>query len=375
MLTSLHADNFKCLSNFDLQIGDLSLWLGRNGSGKSTAFDALARIRDFVLGRRDCVGAFPSDTLTRWDTRSNQHFRLCVRTAEDALEYRLEIEHDRSRRRNRVLREELVTSDGQPLFEFLRGDVHLYRDDHSIGPVFPSDWQRSALATVPERDDNRKLSSFKRWLDRLWVLSLDPRRMAGDSFDETTSPAPDMVDFASWYRHVLQEAPRSVSTLFDVLRRVFSDFAELRLSQAGEARRLRVHLLTRRNDGAGGGARTSGFDYDFAELSDGQRALITLYALIELGVRRGATVAIDEPDNFVALVELQPWLAALREAIEDGGGQALLISHHPEVINYLAADSGMLFERQDGGPVQVRRWPDRADSGLTAAETLARGWE
>ena len=52
------------------------------------------------------------------------------------------------------------------------------------------------------------------------------------------------------------------------------------------------------------------FRLDFNELSDGQQTLIALYALLHFLVQENTTLCIDEPDNFVALAELQPWLFA-----------------------------------------------------------------
>lgn len=43
------------------------------------------------------------------------------------------------------------------------------------------------------------------------------------------------------------------------------------------------------------------------------------------------TVLIDEPDNYVGLPELQPWVLAVRLLLDDEH-QAVLISHHPEVL-------------------------------------------
>ena len=82
----------------------------------------------------------------------------------------------------------------------------------------------------------------------------------------------------------------------------------------------------------------------------------------------------DEADNFVSLRELQPWLHGLRRATEDEGAQALIISHNPEVIDYLAAEDAWLFERDDGGPSRTRPLPLETDSGLKASEQIARGW-
>ena len=43
------------------------------------------------------------------------------------------------------------------------------------------------------------------------------------------------------------------------------------------------------------------------------------------------TVVIDEPDNYVGLPELQPWVLSMRELLDEEH-QAILISHHPEIL-------------------------------------------
>ncbi len=84
-------------------------------------------------------------------------------------------------------------------------------------------------------------------------------------------------------------------------------------------------------------------------------------------------LCFDEPDNFVSLPEVQPWLQALRDLLEQRGGQAIVISHHPEVIDYLATDSAWRFERPAG--VVVARKLDFAP--FARIETLGdhcEGW-
>jgi len=81
----------------------------------------------------------------------------------------------------------------------------------------------------------------------------------------------------------------------------------------------------------------------------------------------------DEPKNFLALSEIQPWLTTLYDFCSDGETQALLISHHPELIDYLASSAGYWFDRQSNAPVRVSRIADD-DSGIPISELVARGW-
>ncbi|HNI60620.1 MAG TPA: AAA family ATPase, partial [Pseudomonadota bacterium] len=112
----------------------------------------------------------------------------------------------------------------------------------------------------------------------------------------------------------------------------------------------------------------------FDELSDGQRALIALHLLRHVAATPGSVLALDEPDNYVALAEIQPWLLDVeRAALKSGGPQVWLISHHPEVINLLAPEYGVRFFRDGMGP--TRTAPFQSAQQLSASETVARGWD
>ncbi len=54
-------------------------------------------------------------------------------------------------------------------------------------------------------------------------------------------------------------------------------------------------------------------EYLFHELSDGQRVLFGLYAVLHYAMHEETTVSFDEPDNFVSLREIDPWLQSVGE--------------------------------------------------------------
>lgn len=91
-------------------------------------------------------------------------------------------------------------------------------------------------------------------------------------------------------------------------------------------------------------------------------------------------LCLDEPENFVALREIQPWLRAMNDRCLDGEIQLMLISHHPEIINYLLMPGGnqgvYWFERENNrAPTrQTIIEPVSEDEGISAAELVARGW-
>ena len=112
------------------------------------------------------------------------------------------------------------------------------------------------------------------------------------------------------------------------------------------------------------------------DLSDGERALIALYTLIHCLPDDGATLCIDEPENFLALPEIGPWLDRFDERCAEPPQQGILISHHPRPINLLARDAGYWIDR-DGplAPTRVRRIePGTGAAGVSMDQLVERGW-
>ena len=117
------------------------------------------------------------------------------------------------------------------------------------------------------------------------------------------------------------------------------------------------------------------FSLNFDQFSDGQRNLVALFTVLHSAVGADTTLCLDEPDNYVALREIQPWLIELIDRTRETASQCLLISHHPELINYLASSQGVRFFRDNLGPVRTQPFQTTEDDGLLPAEIVARGWE
>jgi len=103
--------------------------------------------------------------------------------------------------------------------------------------------------------------------------------------------------------------------------------------------------------------------------------LICLYIILHFVIAKGGTVIIDEPEDFISLSEIQPWLMKVADVVDEKRGQVLLISHHPELINQWAPSHGVQFVRDGIGSVGVKPFHGDPDSSLPPAELVARGWE
>jgi energy-coupling factor transporter ATP-binding protein EcfA2 len=370
MIESIYIDNYKCFENTEVNLRFFNLLIGDNGAGKSTVFEVLSVLKSLVIEEEKIDPHFPESTLTRWQSRSIQTVEVKISGNGGRYGYRLEVEHDRNNDRRRVKQEQL-TFDGKPLFAFELGEVQLYRDDFSEGPTYPFDWGRSALATIMSRHDNRKLSWFKERLSRVYLLRIEPFTMVSESQHEESMPSSGFRNFPSWYRHVSQEYPQRQLPFFNDLEQSIDGFEGLKLSSDG--RETRIMNVSIRH---GGGGEDKGItaSYAFEELSDGQRSLIALYAIMRFILRQDVTLCIDEPENYLALAEIQPWLLELETVCEDEMSQALLISHHPEFIDLLALEKGILFERPNAGPVRARQVDVEEVGNITVSDFVARGW-
>ena len=62
MFKRLYVDNYKCLVNFDLPLRDLTLLLGRNGTGKTSVLDIMFALRELLSGNSRITdpGVFPA---------------------------------------------------------------------------------------------------------------------------------------------------------------------------------------------------------------------------------------------------------------------------------------------------------------------------
>lgn len=367
MLTRLYADNFRCLVNFELKLDETNVFVGPNGSGKTSVLDVLGRLQEFIVRRARVGEAFPVRDLSLAQARDEQRFELDLQVDGDAYRYAVRIEHDAARRRMRV-GEETLRHDDKPIFVFQDGDAQLFHDDYAPGPLTPFDWSQSGVGALYERPDNRKLTRFKKAVAGFVVASPCAPVFEAETRGEDEFLAPLMQNFVGWYRHAAQENMGAIARLFKALGEALPGFDSINLAESGEnVRALKVafrgsdddHRLDR---------------YGFDQLSDGQRALVALYCLIFLS-NRGASLFLDEPDNYLALREVQPWLVRLAEHCGDSLEQAVVVSHHPVTIDYMAGAKGRWFHRDGNGPVRVSDRPERTVDGISLSETVARGWE
>jgi predicted ATPase len=365
MLTRLYIDNFRCFVNFEFKPARRNLILGLNGSGKSSLLDALLGVRQFVITGAPAEDLFPLSQRTRWLNQAKQSFEIEAALGRRSYLYRLVVELSGEPPRPRVA-SETIHLDGNPIVEFENGEVQLYNDRAEREYTYPLDTNRSALLTTSSEKTSLILP-FKQWLSGIYSFRLNPFAMGLRAERENLYPNVDLSNIAAWYRHLLQTHPKENAGLLESLRAALDGLSVLRFEPVGE----NVSLLVAEFGHNIGTNITLGFN----QLSDGQRCLICLYVILHFVLAKGNTVIIDEPENFISLQEIQPWLMAATDIVDEGRGQVLLISHHPELINQWAPGFGIQLVRDGVGSVRVEEFHGDPNSSLSPAELVARGWE
>lgn len=365
MLKRIYVDNFRCLVDFELCFDDIHLFLGPNGAGKSTVFEVLRKIQAFVSRAEEVAEVFEPHDLTRFMNSPQQTFELEIEGNGGRYKYELAIRHEQANREASLAYERLSFND-QPLLKFESGAGQLYLDDQQKSVTIPGQFSLSAVAFFAS-EPYSKLTWFKERMMRFMIVKVIPPIMEPESSQQQAQPSSKMENFISWYRYVSKDSSKA-RQITDALKEVFEDFDSFKFVKAGEQHRV---LNVRFVNGSNG---HKPIEYRFGEIADGDRALIALYSLIHYARFSDVTLCIDEPENFLALAEIQPWLMELYDFCSDDELQTLLISHHPDLIDFLALSRGYWFERDNDTPTRARRLTDDDSGGFPMSKLVARGW-
>jgi len=367
MLKRLYVNNFRCLVAFEMEFDSFAVLCGPNGAGKSSVFDAIGMLRHLASGNAllgsDGPRDIPKLELTEWLDSKIQEFEIDFASAGQELGYKIHIEQVAPNLKPRICFEKATCGD-RVLYERNLDGVQFHKAD-GTRTGFPLDWRQAALGAIQPSGDRREVELLQQALSSIAVIKPNPVSMQAESKRESRGPSLHMENILSWYRFLSQEQEWT-DALRDSLQAVWPDFRSFKMVDAG----MNSKALQLRFD-APGGAKPDFLQ--FHQLADGEKALFGLY-MIHAGLTTGVleTVLIDEPDNYVGLPELQPWVLAMREFLDETH-QAILISHHPEILGNAGEEFGRYLWRDHHG-APTRNGPLATPDGISIGEAVARGW-
>ena len=371
MLKRLYVDNFRCLVDFELNFDSINLFLGENGAGKSTVFDVLEKLQRLITTDDKVSSIFPLSDTTLWLPRKNRTYELEILSNEGAYKYELKIA---------IIEPRLDTDSFEIMIESERLDFNektlLHAQENTIliqldnGTKIESqryNYYQSIVSLLKPDSNNNKLIVFREKIERLLFLKINPHLVNDYSSQKESFLTKRVENYVSWFRYIFAENSEKINQLTFSLQEILDGFIRFEIKQISE--KSVVLLLVFSNE----------IKYFFSQLSDGQRALVVLYSLLYGLEAQDYTICIDEPENFLALPEIQPWLFQLEDLCSEGKLQALLISHHPQLIDYLLSSPiGYWFERQANSSVKVKPINSEVqkcnESGLSMSELIARRW-
>ena len=363
MLKRIYIHNYRTFVNFEWSPPKACVLVGENGSGKSSFFEVLGVLGLILLQGQSVDDADLRSTRTAWLQEQEQVFTIELENQGQCFEYRLSHYDENG---IGTLREELSCS-GRLIYRSVDGKVDLINESDRLTPrmVIPFDRQRSFIAVIEPQENNHEVIEFRKLFRSIWTVQPDPRSFQKISDMEVRGLRGNMSNFVDWYRMRVGEDLDAALLLRKDLQDTLNGFVSLRLETLSlSVKELRVLFSF--------GQKTH--EIRWSQLSDGQKLLIALYGLFRLGFNRGSTFVLDEIENYVAPKEIQPFLRKLLDASAEAGKQVIVISHHPESINYLAADSIWRMWRDPvGGHTRIAKVEADLDSGETAYDLVKRG--
>lgn len=355
MLKRLYVHNYKCLVNFEINFDkDISLFLGANGSGKSTVFEVLTKLRRVIVDEEKVENVFNIFDSPRWlkAEEADINFELDIEIGRSIYRYSLTIHLGGFFADTGIKKESLYCNNEKIIDEaILAGDEEPVGFDNSRSYI-----DRYGVGIADE---------FLQYLRTVFIVRINPHEMTSTINKANAKIKPDFSNYSEWFVHLNEKNRRGVSIFEKAMRDILPGFDYFRIEQAGQAKVLQVDFENKAN-------KKEVISYYFNELSEGQKVLIALYALVYCAPEN-SLICIDEPENFLALPEIQPWFDKLYDQCAERSLQGLLISHHPKIINFLANDSGYWFSRENN-ITRLQKISSENESGLSIAELVERGW-
>jgi|SRR5579871_478651 len=363
MLTRIYIDNYRCFEKFELKLKNLSLIMGANGTGKSTIFEVLHKIHQLVGGYTSAAHLFDQSSCTRWSRTATQTFELTFSRGEESYRYHLEIKF--GTRGNAVIATERSFIEGGKYFYQFDGEIALIQEPADSIVIIPAGNNISPLSNLPTKASAPRLRWLVQRIVGMWALRPVPPLIDHVANPKDDYLEPDLRNFASWLYFLASQRPSPLKAIEKTLKETLDGFQRIDFKKEG-VRRFLLNLVFK-------SGRRKPVEFGFNELSEGQRALVVLWTILHYIPDEDTVLCIDEPESYLALREIQPWLNELMLQAEDGVRQVLLISHHPKVVDALASHHGIWLERTPVGPVRALDVGSEK-GGFNVSELIARGW-
>lgn len=343
MLQRLYIHNFCCLQNFEIKPGDNAslLLIGKNGTGKSTLAKALSIFQKIGSGTSRMRSLVSGADFILGRTQERMAFEIELSFGGKTFTYSLVLDAPDSFRELRVVEENFFV-DAVPVYTREKAQVTHYTVKHS---EFSLDWHTVALPLITEKG-NGPVQQLRNWMKQMHILAPIPQLMGGESRGVIEPLALSCENFADYLTALLNEYPASYASIDTFLKQLMPDFKVFRNTRIGtDARVLEVTF----------GENGAALELKFDRLSDGEKCIF-LCAVVLAAQKAYSNLFVfwDEPDNYLALSEVEQFIRTLRQNFH-GGSQIWMTSHNEATINCFSRDNTLLMHRKNHcDPVSLR---------------------
>ena len=341
-LKSLYINNYRCLQNFtiDFEQSDALLLLGRNGMGKTTVLGVLSIIHSIACGT-DQVG----DLFNRRDFAFGQfdapmRFEISMEIDGVIYKYSFAVVPSSDANEVSILEEGLKAGDTVFFSRSSDGGLFLSKDNALCDCPIGSDRFFLALSSGSNRCGVacEKVRAFiSSWLlVSPWPSSIRKGFSRNESF-----LALDASNFLSWFRSIIV---RNVGFTDQLMKYLGNGFFKERVSFSwtDPTKERENDMLFSFSDDSSGKV----WEGRFSEMSDGEKIFVIGAALMTCNAIRGGTFCFwDEPDNFLAISEVQGFITRLRKSFGHDRGQLVITSHNIETIRTIGIDATAIIQR------------------------------
>ena len=363
MITRVQVKNFRSCADVDVNLGALTVLVGRNGAGKSSFLDVLRFVRDALrMGFEVAVdNRHGIVAVRRWAPRKpyNVEVGLTVKTPRLWGEYSFVISsgqqgaYRRSRETCRVGKEPNKVDDA---FE-IKGSEWIVRPKGLLRELDDAPLRTDRLGKLTETDTlvlpNMALFSpmFSRLRHELIgsFYSIFPNTLRLPQKPSNENQLSDHGEnFASVLRRLEKNASR-FSKLLRALGRVVDGVADLRVRSVGG------YLVTElRHEDLNPAAEERSAWFELDQESDGTLRLLGMLVALYQNQPRNALLALEEPEN-----ALHPGaLAVLSDVLYEASqrNQIIVTTQSPDLISRFKVDELLVAERVGGstriGPIE-----------------------
>jgi predicted ATPase len=386
-LQSFRLKNFKAVrDSSSIKFTPLTVFIGNNGSGKSSIIEGLEMLHTIVIADLDTAMAPWRDfrdilnkaVSHRLEDKPGQRARpyhtnpisLDLRSSlEDRINvrYSLEITDGPGSNDLFIKQETLNQRKGRniPSFDFARDDRGYVTGKYVV------DEEEFIDARLPDGTSLLNLVSshlpydipLKDFIRNWQFVSLMPQNMGSERRQNLTTShiklEKDGSNIAEYLLDIKRRDPQAFEGIINTLQLVLPYSQDLQVALRSELERTVYLQLTEEN------FKVSGW-----LLSTGTLRILALLALLR-HPEPPPLIIIEEIENGLDPSSVNLMVNEIREATESGKTQIILTTHSPYLLDQLLLDHIILVERVEGQPVfrrpgddeQLQQWAERFGPG------------